>query len=95
MSGEVSVHLAVDLGASNGRVIAGVFRDGIVTLEEVHRFENVPIEDDGRLYSDFAMDPCGSVTNAIANEKSLGDVHCAHTTGYRTTVLQQANSGFA
>lgn len=34
------VYLAVDLGASSGRVIAGVVREGKLTLEPIHRFEN-------------------------------------------------------
>ncbi|TWT56641.1 rhamnulokinase [Allorhodopirellula solitaria] len=37
------VHLAVDLGASSGRVIAGGVRDGKVQLAEIWRFENQPI----------------------------------------------------
>lgn len=37
------VHLAVDLGASSGRVIAGRIEDGKLTLEEVHRFANDPV----------------------------------------------------
>ena len=37
------VHLAVDLGASSGRVIAGVVQDGVLTLETVHRFANDPV----------------------------------------------------
>ncbi len=36
MSG--SVHIAVDLGAESGRVIAGMLEEGKVRLEEVHRF---------------------------------------------------------
>jgi rhamnulokinase len=37
------VHLAVDLGASSGRVIAGWLADGKLTLHEVHRFANDPV----------------------------------------------------
>ncbi|MFC4404446.1 rhamnulokinase [Gracilibacillus xinjiangensis] len=33
-------HLAVDIGASSGRVIAGYLKNGQLKLEEVHRFEN-------------------------------------------------------
>lgn len=36
----VSKYLAVDLGASSGRVIVGIFDGQIVKLEEVHRFPN-------------------------------------------------------
>lgn len=34
------VYLAVDLGASNGRVMAGVYNGKTLALEEVHRFPN-------------------------------------------------------
>lgn len=37
------VHLAVDLGASSGRVIAGGIRDGKIQLVEIWRFENQPV----------------------------------------------------
>lgn len=30
--------LAIDLGASSGRVMLGSYRDGKVTVEEIHRF---------------------------------------------------------
>lgn len=38
------VYLAIDLGAESGRVIAGMFDGTTVTLEEVHRFPNGPID---------------------------------------------------
>lgn len=34
------VHLAVDFGAGSGRVIAGILENGVLRLEEVHRFTN-------------------------------------------------------
>jgi rhamnulokinase len=37
---------AVDLGAQSGRVAVGRFGGGRLTVEEVHRFPNVPISDD-------------------------------------------------
>jgi rhamnulokinase len=42
----VSVIAAVDLGASNGRVIAGVVDGGGVQLTEVHRFANESVRDE-------------------------------------------------
>ena len=43
------VFAAVDLGASNGRVAAGVVDGRGVTLDVVHRFPNGPVERDGHL----------------------------------------------
>ena len=37
------VYLAVDLGAESGRVIAGKLHGGQVSLEEIHRFQNGPV----------------------------------------------------
>ncbi|MDO5699953.1 MAG: rhamnulokinase family protein [Bowdeniella nasicola] len=45
-------HAAVDLGASNGRVIVGEVADGTITLHEVHRFPNGAIPVGDRLYTD-------------------------------------------
>ncbi|MGB7326983.1 MAG: rhamnulokinase family protein [Rubripirellula sp.] len=42
-SSQPVAHLAVDLGASSGRVIAGVVVDGKLTLDAVHRFSNEPV----------------------------------------------------
>lgn len=46
-------YLAVDLGASSGRVMLGVLEDGALELHEVHRFANTFAEVDGRLVWDF------------------------------------------
>lgn len=40
MSDSSSVFLAVDLGASSGRVVAGLFDGKKIKLEDVHRFDN-------------------------------------------------------
>lgn len=40
MQGHSQVFLAVDLGASSGRVVAGLFDGAKLSLEEVYRFEN-------------------------------------------------------
>jgi len=45
--------LAIDLGASNGRVTTATFDNGQVYLEEVHRFQNNPVLINGTLYWDF------------------------------------------
>jgi sugar (pentulose or hexulose) kinase len=46
-------YLAFDLGASSGRAIIGTIDSGKLSLEEVHRFINGPIEKNGSLFWDF------------------------------------------
>ena len=52
MATQQQVYLAVDMGASSGRHVAGLFDGQRVQLEEVHRFENGPVPTAGRLYWD-------------------------------------------
>ena len=47
-------YLAVDLGASSGRLILGFLKDGKLCLQEIHRFENGYTERKGHLCWDFA-----------------------------------------
>ena len=42
--------LAFDFGASSGRAIRAVYDGQNLTYEEIHRFENVPIEKGGHLF---------------------------------------------
>jgi sugar (pentulose or hexulose) kinase len=44
---------AVDLGASSGRVMVGTVGAGRLSLDEVHRFPNVPVRAGGKLYWDI------------------------------------------
>jgi rhamnulokinase len=46
--------LAVDIGASSGRVIVARWDGQRFTLEELHRFENGPVEEGGHLHWDAA-----------------------------------------
>ncbi len=46
--------LAIDLGASNGRVLAGQWDGERFTLEEIHRFPNGPVRILGSLFWDTA-----------------------------------------
>lgn len=48
-----TAYAAVDLGASSGRVVLGVVDRETVTLHEVHRFRNVPRDEDGVLVWDI------------------------------------------
>jgi sugar (pentulose or hexulose) kinase len=46
-------YIAVDLGAESGRVMLGRIADGRLTLEQIHRFGNGPVEQEGTLRWDF------------------------------------------
>ena len=48
----MSAFAAVDLGASSGRVIVGTVGDGRVSLHEVNRFPNGPVQVAGALHWD-------------------------------------------
>lgn len=53
MSNNSQVYLAADLGASSGRVLAGLFDGQRLALEEIHRFENGGVLANDRLYWDL------------------------------------------
>ena len=46
-------YIAVDLGAESGRVMLGRIAGGKLSLEQVHRFANGPVEEQGSLRWDF------------------------------------------
>ncbi|MCL4193179.1 MAG: rhamnulokinase, partial [Thermoguttaceae bacterium] len=46
-------YLAVDMGASSGRHVIGLFDGQRIRLEEAYRFENGPVEMAGSLYWDL------------------------------------------
>lgn len=48
-----TVALAVDLGASGGRVVSGAFDGRLLELEEIHRFDNGPVALAGELVWDL------------------------------------------
>jgi len=50
---EVKQYIAVDLGAESGRVMLGLVSADKLILEEIHRFDNRPIEQNGSLRWDF------------------------------------------
>ena len=50
---EEKKYIAVDLGAESGRVMLGSVSADKLVLEEIHRFSNGPIEEDGSLRWDF------------------------------------------
>ena len=52
MATHFQTYVAIDLGASSGRVLAGQYDGSRLTLNEVHRFPNGPIAASGYLYWD-------------------------------------------
>ena len=46
-------YLACDLGAESGRLILGTLAGGKLSLEEIHRFPNTPVQTDGSLRWDI------------------------------------------
>ncbi len=46
-------YVAVDIGASSGRLILGHMENGKMELEEIHRFENGMVKKDGELCWEF------------------------------------------
>jgi rhamnulokinase len=49
----MNAYLAVDLGAESGRVMLGTLTEGLITLEEVHRFPNHSLTEKGHLHWDL------------------------------------------
>lgn len=65
---------AIDLGASSGRVMAGVFSESGLELVEIARFPNGPVEKDGHLFWNFE-----ALFSAIkAGLNQLGEYAAAH-----------------
>lgn len=46
-------HIAVDIGASSGRLVLGKLENGKITLEEIHRFKNGFSEQNGSCFWDI------------------------------------------
>ncbi|MFE4710632.1 rhamnulokinase family protein [Paenibacillus sp. NPDC056722] len=44
--------LAIDLGASSGRVMLGSYDGSTIQIEEIHRFDNIPVQVQGHLHWD-------------------------------------------
>ncbi|MCL2319194.1 MAG: rhamnulokinase [Treponema sp.] len=65
-------YLAIDLGASGGRLILGHVEGGALVLSEVHRFSNAPDRKDGSLVWDV---------DRIFNEIAAGLEKCAAAMG--------------
>ncbi|MFO7898794.1 MAG: rhamnulokinase family protein [Planctomycetota bacterium] len=67
--------LAIDVGASSGRAMLGDLHDGTLTLTDLHRFDNAPVEKDGHKH--WGVTELGSqvyiaLTKAGADVRSVG-----------------------
>ncbi len=69
-----SVFLAIDIGASSGRHLAGRFDGRRLTLEEVHRFDNGPVAAAGHLYWDLLR----QWTNVVDGLRVAADRFASH-----------------
>ena len=49
----MNYYLAVDLGASSGKMLLGYTQDGRIALKEIHRFDNNMVELNGHLCWDI------------------------------------------
>ncbi|MBQ1965518.1 MAG: helix-turn-helix domain-containing protein [Clostridia bacterium] len=66
-------HLAVDLGASSGRLILGGLENGKIVLEEVYRFENNVVRRDGHLCWDYDR-LFTQIINGLRHCKDIGKI---------------------
>ncbi len=69
---EIKKYIAVDLGAESGRVMIGSVSAEKLILEEIHRFGNGPIDEDGSLKWDFEK---------LISEIKVGIAKAAKTAG--------------
>ena len=72
-----SHYIAVDLGASSGRVMLASLAGGKLSLREVHRFPNGPIEENGSLQWDFEAlfgEIKTGIQQALAVEKNVQSI---------------------
>ena len=66
-------YLAVDIGASSGRLILGHLENGKMELEEVHRFENGMVKKDGELCWEFDR-LFQEIKNGLKKSKEIGKI---------------------
>ena len=66
-------YLAVDIGASSGRLILGHLENGKMELEEVHRFENGMVKKDGELCWEFDR-LFQEIKNGLKKCKEIGKI---------------------
>ncbi len=65
--------LAIDFGASSGRVIIGSFDGKKITLEEIHRFSNDPVSVNGTTFWDV-LRLFHEIKQGLIKSKSCGEI---------------------
>ncbi len=65
--------LAIDFGASSGRVIVGSFDGNKITLEEIHRFSNDPVSVNGTTFWDV-LRLFHEIKQGLIKAKSCGEI---------------------
>lgn len=80
-------HLAVDIGASSGRLVWGTLQDGLLSLQEIHRFDNGFHEQGGHCYWDIDH-LYREVIRGLQQAKKLGIERC--TLGIDTWAVDYA-----
>ncbi len=80
-------HIAVDIGASSGRLVWGTIQDGRIDLHEIHRFKNGFSEKDGHCYWDIDY-LFREVIAGLQKAKELGITAC--TLGIDTWAVDYA-----
>ncbi len=68
-------YLAVDIGASGGRVILGTVEEGVLKLQEIHRFDNGFTETSGHCYWDIDL-LFHEIIRGLQQAKRLGVTAC-------------------
>jgi rhamnulokinase len=80
-------NIAVDIGASSGRLVRGTLQDGRLVLQEIHRFENGFSERDGHCYWDIDH-LYREILRGLQQAKKLGIERC--TLGIDTWAVDYA-----
>lgn len=80
-------HIAVDIGASSGRLVLGRLVEGTLTLEEIHRFHNGFTEQDGSYFWDIDH-LLEEILVGLHKAKTLGITAC--TVGIDTWAVDYA-----
>jgi len=68
-------HIAVDIGASSGRLVLGTLQDGKLSLSEIHRFTNGFTERNGSCFWDIDY-LFGEIIAGLQKAKSQGIEQC-------------------